>query len=100
MGDIGGLFSHEYHFPSPSGQDTLLCCLGDCGMVVSADLLPLKDERQCPKCGGGIKEQQGIEVSSQCGNRNIVANIKILGIMLISRMIKGCEEKLFINQIF
>ena len=30
----------------------------------------------------------------------IVANIKILGIMLISQMIKGCKEKFFINQIF
>ena len=30
----------------------------------------------------------------------IVANIKILGIMLISRMIKGCKEKFFINKIF
>ena len=30
----------------------------------------------------------------------IVANIKILGIMLINQMIKGCKEKFFINQIF
>ena len=30
----------------------------------------------------------------------IIANIKILGIMLISQMIKGCKEKFFINQIF
>ena len=36
---------------------------------------------------------------SEFDNRNIVANIKILGIMLISQMIKGCKEKFFINQI-
>ena len=30
----------------------------------------------------------------------VVANIKILGIMLISQMIKGCKEKFFINQIY
>ena len=30
----------------------------------------------------------------------IVSNIKIIGIMLISQMIKGCKEKFFINQIF
>ena len=30
----------------------------------------------------------------------IVANIKILGIMLISQLMKGSKEKFFINQIF
>ena len=30
----------------------------------------------------------------------IVANIKILEIMLISQMIKGCKENFFINLIF
>ena len=32
-----------------------------------------------------------------CTQKYIVANIKILGIMLISQMIKGCKEKFFIN---
>lgn len=36
-GNMGGNHSHEYHFPSPKGEDTIISCTG-CGMTINEEL--------------------------------------------------------------
>ena len=54
-GAIGGDLSHEFHFPSPLGEDTLIQCSA-CGYVINRERLPTTTEippeskPPCPKC--------------------------------------------------
>lgn len=67
-GEIGGSFSHEYHYECSDGEDSLLVC-GECGESVSEELLietsvsTRGDEVQCTKCRGAVmRRTTGIEV--------------------------------------
>ncbi|KAK7073176.1 prolyl-tRNA synthetase [Halocaridina rubra] len=60
-GNIGGNFSHEYHFPAPIGQDTLLLC-ENCGTGSNAELVEDLDNKSCNICGSKLQLQKGIEV--------------------------------------
>ena len=58
-GNIGGLSSHEYHFPSATGEDRLkLCNVCDYGTNVE-----VCNDDKCPQCGSQMEEANGIEVS-------------------------------------
>lgn len=59
-GNIGGLSSHEYHFPSSIGEDDLRLC-PFCHFGTNAELSPLD---ACTKCGSAnMKATKGIEVA-------------------------------------
>ncbi|KAA0185737.1 hypothetical protein HAZT_HAZT006366 [Hyalella azteca] len=70
-GDIGGSFSHEYHFESDAGQDILLRC-SNCGHCASQDFLletrggivgQQEAHIECPKCSSSHMDSiKGIEV--------------------------------------
>lgn len=55
-GMMGGNLSHEYHYLTEIGEDTLVRC-ADCGVIGS-------DEATCIDCGGkNLVRHQGIEVA-------------------------------------
>jgi prolyl-tRNA synthetase len=58
-GNMGGSFSHEFHFPSASaGQDSLLICPKcDVGRNVE-----VANEENCPGCGEEMVASRGIEI--------------------------------------
>ncbi|XP_068250561.1 probable proline--tRNA ligase, mitochondrial [Palaemon carinicauda] len=60
-GNIGGSFSHEYHYPAAIGQDTLLICNG-CGYSVNSELVSDSNNTNCSSCGGVITTTKGFEV--------------------------------------
>jgi len=57
-GQIGGNISHEYHFPAPIGQDTLMVCK-QCG---GGRNIELGEREMCGDCGGEVEMSKGIEV--------------------------------------
>ncbi|KAF2430496.1 class II aaRS and biotin synthetase [Tothia fuscella] len=63
-GNMGGNLSHEFHFPSSAGEDTLLSCK-QCGIAVNEEVIE-KARRQpaaCPECGSKrVTSQRAIEV--------------------------------------
>lgn len=65
-GNMGGSLSHEYHFLSPLGEDTIIVC-ESCGFAANEEILPKKDEsqdkHQCPRCTGTkISTHRAIEI--------------------------------------
>lgn len=60
-GNIGGSFSHEYHYPAAIGEDTLLLCQ-KCGTATNAELLP-DSSHTCSGCGEHLTKTMGIEVN-------------------------------------
>ncbi|XP_027224345.2 probable proline--tRNA ligase, mitochondrial [Penaeus vannamei] len=59
-GNIGGSFSHEYHYPAAIGEDTLLLCQ-KCGTATNAELLS-DSSHTCSGCGEHLTKTMGIEV--------------------------------------
>ena len=59
-GNIGGISSHEYHFPAPIGEDTLQIC-SNCHNGINCEV-KTSDEVKCPLCQSPIQETKGIEV--------------------------------------
>ena len=60
-GAMGGSVSHEYHFPAPIGQDTLLVC-DTCGAGTNKELAAdLACADTC--CSRQVRERRGIEVA-------------------------------------
>lgn len=57
-GNIGGLSSHEYHFPAAIGEDRLKLC-STCTFKTNAEV---SDSNVCEKCGSPMNETKGIEV--------------------------------------
>lgn len=60
-GTIGGSHSHEYHYISATGEDTLLVC-ESCGDSKNAELVLSEEGDYCKKCGSLLKRITGIEV--------------------------------------
>ncbi|TID21253.1 prolyl-tRNA synthetase [Venturia nashicola] len=65
-GNMGGSLSHEYHFLSPLGEDTVFVC-ESCGFAANEEILPKKakseDQHHCPRCTGNkISTHRAIEV--------------------------------------
>lgn len=63
-GNMGGTHSHEFHLPSPKGEDTLLQC-SECGTVTNSELLTAEENRQanCPACSNSpVQRIQAIEL--------------------------------------
>ncbi|EFX83291.1 hypothetical protein DAPPUDRAFT_127919 [Daphnia pulex] len=58
-GNIGGLSSHEYHFPSSIGEDDLKICSA-CNSGSNAEIATTD---VCSKCGSPVKQTKGIEVA-------------------------------------
>ncbi|MCJ1227792.1 hypothetical protein MMC12_004451 [Toensbergia leucococca] len=50
-GEIGGSLSHEYHFPTPKGEDNIITC-NSCSYAINEELVKNTDSK-CPKCDGG-----------------------------------------------
>ncbi|XP_016991727.2 probable proline--tRNA ligase, mitochondrial isoform X1 [Drosophila rhopaloa] len=64
-GMMGGSVSHEYHYISPVGEDTLLQC-SSCGFAGNSEVLDVKPGSpvSCPSCkGSDLKEVRGVEVA-------------------------------------
>jgi prolyl-tRNA synthetase len=68
-GAMGGNMSHEYHYPSPNGEDLLFCCIDPhCGFVANAEVLPQlsvskeTNDHRCPECKGTMETTNAIEV--------------------------------------
>lgn len=57
-GNIGGLSSHEYHYPCTIGEDVLMLC-SVCNSGTNAEVSTCKT---CTQCGSPMKETKGIEV--------------------------------------
>jgi prolyl-tRNA synthetase len=65
-GNMGGSLSHEYHFLSPLGEDTIVIC-ESCGFAANEEILEKKaenqDHHQCPRCTGNrVSSHRAIEV--------------------------------------
>ncbi|QDS74152.1 hypothetical protein FKW77_001431 [Venturia effusa] len=65
-GTMGGSLSHEYHFLSPLGEDTIIIC-ESCGFAANEEILPKKaegqDNHRCPRCTGSkISTHRAIEI--------------------------------------
>ncbi|KAK2724307.1 probable proline--tRNA ligase, mitochondrial isoform X4 [Artemia franciscana] len=60
-GNMGGTVSHEYHYPSPIGDDRLLLCRA-CNTGVNVEL---DRPSQCSSCNGRLTETHGIEIGSK-----------------------------------
>jgi len=62
---MGGSVSHEYHYVSPVGEDTLLQC-SSCGYAGNSEVLEGKtvSPASCPSCKSlHLKEVRGVEVA-------------------------------------
>lgn len=60
-GNIGGIYSHEYHYISANGEDTLHVC-ESCSSSKNAELMLPEEDDCCDKCGSLVKRVTGIEV--------------------------------------
>ena len=61
-GDIGGIKSHEFHFPAEIGQDSLLVC-SQCKAGMNTEIDNTSNLRICAECGGPMISSKGIEVA-------------------------------------
>lgn len=62
-GDMGGSLSHEYHFQTPVGENSLLKCV-KCGFASNVE--KTGDVQTCPKCNSdGLEQFKGLEVRCQ-----------------------------------
>lgn len=61
-GIMGGSKSHEYHYSTGVGEDTLLQC-EKCGQATNKELLSEGEVESCPNCGdGNLITSNGIEI--------------------------------------
>ncbi|XP_022232864.2 probable proline--tRNA ligase, mitochondrial isoform X2 [Drosophila obscura] len=64
-GMMGGSLSHEYHYVSPVGEDTLLQC-SSCGFAGNAEVLDstVAASTDCPSCRSAqLSQVRGVEVA-------------------------------------
>lgn len=60
---MGGSLSHEYHYVSAVGEDTLLQC-NNCGYAGNVEVLEENSESNCPSCRGTqLSQVRGVEVA-------------------------------------
>ena len=63
----GGVFTkentHEFQVLSEAGEDTIFVC-EKCDYSVNKEIATVKADDKCPKCGGKVKEERGIEVGN------------------------------------
>lgn len=66
--EMGGHFSHEYHFLSSIGEEKLQTCLtcGKSSKDTSDDQSSSSGSSTCPKCQNGreLEQNSGIEVNT------------------------------------
>jgi prolyl-tRNA synthetase len=63
-GNMGGTLSHEFHFPSSAGEDTILACQS-CGYAANEEVVDkaAKLSQKCPSCEErALSAQRAIEV--------------------------------------
>jgi prolyl-tRNA synthetase len=63
-GNMGGTLSHEFHFPSPAGEDTVLVC-EICSYAANEEVVngETKSSHKCPDCGeSALSSHRAIEV--------------------------------------
>jgi len=58
-GAIGGAGSKEFMILADSGEDTIMVC-DSCDFGANVEVLS-EDEKECPKCGGTLRQTKGIE---------------------------------------
>ena len=59
----GGTFSdlsEEFQILTPSGEDIIFVC-NKCGAAFNKEII---EDKKCPDCGGGLKEEKAIEVGN------------------------------------
>lgn len=67
-GAMGGDMSHEYHYPSDHGEDTLFRCVAPgCGHVENSELFPIREPEDlknisCVRCKNQMEPLTAIEV--------------------------------------
>ncbi|XP_032599143.1 probable proline--tRNA ligase, mitochondrial isoform X2 [Drosophila grimshawi] len=62
-GIMGGSLSHEYHYISPVGEDTLLKC-NNCGYAGNVEVFGNTSANTCPSCQGSqLIPVRGVEVA-------------------------------------
>lgn len=60
---MGGSLSHEYHYVSAVGEDTLLQCSA-CGYAGNAEVIAERSESNCPSCRSSqLSQVRGVEVA-------------------------------------
>ena len=108
-GDIGGLESHEFHFPAAIGQDSILVC-SNCETGINIESIEQNGPERCPGCGERLVLSKGIEVahafflsdtySSKLNATYIGSNNKEYHLQMgcfgvgVSRLIGACVEVL------
>jgi len=66
-GGIFSKYSHEFQVITPVGEDTIYHCdspAGECDFAQNKEIATVKEGDKCPKCGGEIKTDRGIEVGN------------------------------------
>lgn len=58
MGTIGGLMSHEYHYVSDIGEDTILQC-PSCNFSINQNI---SKTMSCPECKNELHQYTAAEV--------------------------------------
>lgn len=58
-GDMGGSYSHEYHYCSPFGEDVIYSC-EQCALKYNGETL--KNGLNCPVCSSNMEKLQGAEI--------------------------------------
>lgn len=61
-GSMGGNLSHEYHYKSPLGEDTVWTC-SNCDYTANDEVASKKVDLDTPYDGDGIKEWRGISIN-------------------------------------
>jgi len=63
----GGAFSKDHSFEfqvfTPAGEDKVFLC-SSCDFAENAEIAVVKAGGKCPRCGGSIREEKGIEVGN------------------------------------
>lgn len=62
-GGIFSKYSHEFQVITPVGEDTIYYC-DKCDFAQNKEIAEVKESDSCPKCGGRIKIDRGIEVGN------------------------------------
>jgi len=66
-GGVFSKYSHEFQVLTPVGEDTIYYCdspAGECTFAQNKEIAEIKEGDDCPKCGGTIKVDRGIEVAN------------------------------------
>lgn len=89
-GEMGGSFSHEYHYQLPVGEDHIYTCQ-QCAHSFNGETL--EDGAQCPTCSATMEKVQGIEIGhtfvlgdgySKAFNANVVIGGKTVMILILN----------------